>query len=262
MDRFDLEEFYDLIDNDGVEMKYFQASLCSCIADNQGQPDVNCDCSNGFRYFMRPTTVTLLRTNVNFKSLPERIGLQLQGGCQVTVPDKVRNLDKRGKAIYNDNPIFHTVNVGDVFVIENRTRRDRDILVKDVRDTVRAFDVQSIISVMKKGTMYQEGVDFRFDTYFYPDPYWKVPIRDNDADLHKGDHYLGGEVIWLDGGNAPAQGEHYTVEYTSKIQYVVFQDLAKDRGGDDDVLPKRLLCSLRQFVNFDKNPLDQVELNS
>lgn len=253
-----------MISDNSVEMKYYQATLCSCVAKNNGHPDPNCGCHLGFRYPSRPETVNLMRTSVDFRAIPDRIGTILQGGCTITVPRQVRKLDDDSQPYYENCDIWKTVNVGDVFVIENRNRRDRDILKKGIRDHVSAFDVQEIISVSHEGTEYTEGTDFEFIDFIYPDHYWGIPVnKDGDGlQLNKNNQgsYYGGVINWLDGGQAPAADEFYTVEFLCKAQYVVYQDLAKDRGGDLDLLPKRLLCTLRQFNNFGTNQIDSISL--
>lgn len=252
---FDVDKFNDLIDEFGVEMKYYAAVLCSCVYENDGQPDPNCDCYAGFRYPNNPKVVKLLRTSVNFNNLPEQAGMILQGGCQITIPRCYKNGNE-----YLYNSIYDTVSVGDIFVITNRPRRDRDILQKGVKDTISAFDVQEIVSITKKAKKYRDGIDYRLNTYKYPLPYWYVGLKDSDADLSKGEKLHGGEIDWLIGGESPNDDEFYTVEFLSKIQYVVWQDLAKDRGSDTDLLPKRILCTLRQYVDFGSSQLDSINI--
>lgn len=262
--KFTLSKFYDLIFDYGVDMKYYQSTICSCIADNEGQPDPECDCYNGFRYPTRPVTKKLLRTSVDYKSLPESIGHLAVGSCQISVPDKTKIYSTTHPGSYNyvDNIIYDNVNIGDIFVIDNRDRRDRDILKKGVRDRINAFDVQNVISVSKGNITYAEGTDYEFLNYLYPDPFWYISCYSgvDNMDLSHPDSFRGGEIVWLTGGKAPSTDENYTVEFTSKIQYIVWKDLTKDRGSDDDLLPKRLICNLRQYVHLDKSVLDDISL--
>ncbi len=234
--NFDLKGISDLIDRYSVEMKYYQATICSCIAANAGHPATDCDCANGFRYLQNPVTVNLLRTSVNYRALPpDQAGLILQGGCQITVPRCIKGVDAFGKPCYQKLNIYDTLNIGDVFVITGRTRRDRDILKKGTRDIVRAFDIQEIVNISLLGTQYIENIDYNFISY-------------------------NGQINWIDGGNHPADGEHYTVEFLSKIQYVVWRDLTTDRGSSFDALPKKIICSLRNFINPGENSLDKVSV--
>jgi len=261
MGKFTLSKFYDLVYDYGVDMKYYQSTFCSCIAENQGQPDPSCDCYNGFRYPTRALTKKLLRTSVDYKSLADNIGHIPNGSCQISIPDKTKIVSGSSYS-YVTNDIFTNVGIGDIFVIENRTRRDRDILTRGVRDRINAFDVQSILSVTRGNITYIAGTDYYYLNYLYPYPFWYTSIYsgEDDMDLSRADAFRGGEIVWISGGNAPADGESYTVEFTSKIQYIVWKDLSKDRGGDDDLLAKRMICTLRQFVHLDKSVLDDITL--
>ena len=250
--------FYDHIYKFGCDIKYYQATLCNCIASNNGHPSPTCDCYFGYRYGIAPIEGKLQRTQVNLKGMPEQMAMMLQGGCQITVPKQTKTL-VNGNSVYTDCDIFHLANIGDVFVIKNRHRRDRDILQKGVRDYLHAFDVQEIYSITNGTITYIEGTDFEF---VKKDAYWSIPVNDaeDDMDLIKNKLFFGGEIIWLSGGSAPATNEHYTVEFKSEYQYIIWDDLSKDRGGDDDDLPKRFTCRLRQYINFNINPLDSLTI--
>jgi len=260
--NFNLQGFSNLIYDNAVEMKYYQGTLCSCVGEGDGQPDPACTCYNGFRYPANPVTVNLMRTQVNYKGMPSQLAMILQGGCQITVPRCTKELDDNGDEYYKLNTVYDRVNMGDVFVIENRYRRERDVLKKGTQDRIKAFDVQSIISVSKRGTKYVEDLDYEYVSFDYPNPYFYVGINpDLDGmQLAKGYDVQGGEISWLDQGNSPSSGEFYTVEYSCKQQYMVYQDLAKDRGGDNDPLPKRLVCTLRNYVKFGTTPFDSLTI--
>ena len=253
-DVFTLSDWSDMVDEFGVEMKYYQSTICSCVGENDGQPDTDCDCYAGFRYPNNPVFVKILRTSVSMRGLPERVGLELQGGCYLTIPRCYKSGDS-----YYENEIYDKVNVGDVFVVNTRTRRDRDILKKDVRDSLNAFDVDEVLSVSKNGTIYEQDVDYQLNNFRYPLPFWYVGFN-SETDLNSGKKTIGGEIEWLTGGDAPAENDFYTVEFWSKIQYIVWQDLAQDRGTEEDYLPKKILCKLRQFVNFGTSQLDSINV--
>lgn len=232
--HFDIRAFSRFIDRFGVQMKYYQSVLCSCVMSNNGHPSKDCDCSNGYWYPYAPIELTLLRTQVQKRSDRDRIGQVESGACQITVPViTYTGADRRGNATYEDCEIYHSVAIGDVFVIPNRRKRDRDILKKGVNDKIKAFDVQQIFSVTTEDlTFYTYGTDFQFNE----------TTRD---------------IEWLPTGTSPQDGQNYTVEFESLLQYIVYQDLDKDRGGEDDYLPKRFVCNSRVYVNFDdSNPLD------
>jgi hypothetical protein len=228
---FDIEKLAEQVARKGVTVKYYQGTMCSCVSEHDGHPDPGCDCMNGFRY-EDPVETKVLRTAVNYKALPENIAAILQGGCTLTIPWK--NYDPEAKT-YADSDIFDLVARGDVFAVKGRRRRERAILKKGVDDRIPAFDVQRVIRVMVKGTSYAQGTDFDID----------------EANC---------QITWLGGGNAPAEGQFYTVEYECLIQYVVFMDLGMDRGSDTEILPKRFLCPLRQYVRFEANPIDSLTI--
>jgi len=208
---------------------YYQGVLCSCRLDNNGQPDPDCGCIAGFRY-KDPVTYRLLRTSVYYKELPAEAGLIYQGGCQFTIDRiAVEPNAQGGYEVVDDTlSIFDTIGFGDVLVVKNRTRRDRDILRRGIRDSIWSFDVQEIISISQRATFYVEGIDFNLN---------------------------GTDIEWVT-GKGPANGEAYTVEYLCKQQYVVWDDLAKDRGVEAVILPKKILCRLRLYVNLEASGLN------
>ena len=229
INTFDNEKLAQQIYELGVDVDYYQGIMCSCRADNHGQPDPNCGCMAGFRY-KDPITYRLLRTSVYYKDLPAEAGLIYLGGCQFAINRIVVEPDAQGNyQIVNDAlPIYDTIGFGDVLVVTSRTRRDKDILRRGVRDSIWAFDVQSIVSISQGATFYAEGTDF----------------------------VLNGTAIEWETGKGPQSGEAYSVEYLCKLQYVVWDDLAKDRGTETVILPKRILCRLRQYVNFEAQGLN------
>jgi len=226
--QFDSQKIAAHVQQHGVTVKYYQARLCDCMARNQGQPDPKCGCLNGF-WYAEPKEYKLLRSGINFKNLPTDAGRILQGGCQFTIPPKDYSSGCNGMKI----DLYDTVAVGDVFVLPNRDRRDRDILQRGTRDSIRAFDVQQILSITQLNAEYLVDIDYKFTD--------------------------GAQINWLV-GKGPAEDEFYTVEYLCNIQYIVWDTMAKDRGTDETILPKAILCALRQFVNFKVSAIDNLIL--
>lgn len=125
--------------------------------------------------------------------------------------------------------VFHKVSRGDVFVVHGRHRREGEILKKGEKDTVSAFDIKKIVSVAKGSVLYREDIDFT----------------------------LSGKTIqWTDSGSHPEYGENYTVEYLCEPNYIVFDELAGDRGRDTDEIPKKVHLALRQYANTENIPID------
>lgn len=118
-------------------------------------------------------------------------------------------------------PIYHKISQGDVLTVESRFRRDGDLLRKGVRDTIHHFDVQRIISIMVGSTIYKEEIDFT---------------------------HSDGVITWT-GVNDPAANTDYAVEYLCKQNYIVFDELASDRGSDTDRIAKKIHLALRNYAN-------------
>ena len=125
--------------------------------------------------------------------------------------------------------VFHKVSRGDVFVVHGRHRREGEILKKGEKDSVSAFDIKKIVSVSKGITIYKEGIDYTLDSK---------------------------TILWTATGSHPEDGENYTVEYLCEPNYIVYDELAGDRGRDEDEIPKRVHLALRQYANTETIPID------
>jgi hypothetical protein len=229
------ERLANFVDKHGTIMKYYQATMCPCLVEGKGQPDPACDCSGGFRYDENPVEYKVLRTSVSMRGLHADIARVLQGGCQITVPNIVPVYGDDGTLSgYEDCQLWDRVAIGDVFSELNRERRDRDILIKGTRDTLRSFDVHEIISVKTATHVYLEQ------------EHYTLPSDKS-------------EIVWKP-GEGPSNGDAYTVEFLSKVQFIVWDDMAKHRGSEVETLPHRLLCRLRQYVDWSSSPIDNLEI--
>jgi hypothetical protein len=128
-------------------------------------------------------------------------------------------------------PLYHSLSVGDVFVVKNRHFRDSYICQKGVNDVIKAFDIEAVEVISKQGTIYKNGIDYTVS---------------------------GNTVTWIEGGDAPEDGEHYAVEYRLPLQYVVYQDMGADRGADADQTAKKVLAALRNYVNAQTLAIDNL----
>lgn len=124
--------------------------------------------------------------------------------------------------------LHDSVSRGDVFVIANRTRRDGAILQRDVLDSIKAFDVERILTVAYKGTNYHRGIDYTLS---------------------------GLTIQWISEKGPPTEA-HYSVEFLCKANYIVYNELAADRGSDDDEISKRVHLALRNYADFSVLPID------
>jgi len=129
---------------------------------------------------------------------------------------------------YQYLPVYESISRGDVFVISGKTRRDGAILQRDILDSIKAFDVERILTVAYKGTDYYEGIDYNLN---------------------------GLNFQWLQ-GKGPVTESHYSVEFLSKVNYIVYKELATDRGSDSDEVAKRLHLALRNYADFSVLPID------
>lgn len=215
-----------LIDTFGQYVKYIPGRLCSCVAENNGVPKLGCGCNLGFRYPEQGYDTVAIRTAVSYKYLSLPFGRVFDGGAQFTIPK-----------IYSDTeqPAWKTLAHGDIIVVTNKFRRDTDTLIKGVRDYLYAFDISEIISVSQKDNIYTAGVDYTFE---------------------------GNAINWVS-ANKPAENEAYTVEFTCKQQYKVWEVGAQDRGTFEDDLPKKVICVLRRYANTENvNPVDDFKFYS
>lgn len=128
-------------------------------------------------------------------------------------------------------PLYHSISVGDVFVMKNRYFRDAAICKKGVNDIIKAFDVDSILSVTQKDTIYKPGIDYSVS---------------------------GNTITWIEGGSAPENQTYYSVEHRLPLQYVLFRDMGSDRGGDDDQPAKKVMVALRNYINAQSLTIDNL----
>ncbi len=242
----------------GQTIKYYPGRLCACVGENNGVPLPNHTCNQGW-YYDTVQIIEGIRTAINYKILASPQGRIYNGGATFTIP----KFDLGGNLQSAHSTIAH----GDVLVLDNKTRRDTDVLQRGIRDFIYAFDVTQILSVYdSNNNKYVEGTDFVWDNY--PAKFGEAKfgqavmgtdlIRPN-LDLNS---VVGGlsTITWLD-GKGPADQTYYTVEFICKQQYRVWDDGGQDRGTDDDELPKKVLCVLRRYVNPTENPADNVDVN-
>lgn len=219
----------------GQTAKYYQSRICSCIADNDGSFSPDHSCNQGF-FYAAPETVQLIRTQISTKYLNQPNGHIFIGGAHFTFPKFYNGVEQK---------IWENIARGDVIVLENKIRRDSDILKKGVRDTLHAFDITEILSIYSGNTQYIEGTDFEL-------------VENEDSSIFTGNT---GTINWL-GANEPEINEHYTVEFKCNAQYRIWDDGAGDRGTDDEDLPKKVVAVTRKFVNPDTNVIDNIEVSN
>ena len=198
---------------------YF-AKLCSCIAEKNGSFDPECPyCTFGYIYDTEPTEELVLRTSMNLKFMTDRQIHIYQGGARITIP----KYNLAGELI----TAYSRITQGDVIAIKGDVRRDRDICELERKDYLLAFDVEEVLSVSEKQKEFKKDIDYTVS-----------------LDRKKT------TIEWLD---KDKPSSFYTVEFTSLVNYLVWDDMAKNRGGMDSDLPKMIMCRLRPYMDSEVN---------
>jgi hypothetical protein len=196
--------------------KIYFSRLCSCIGGNNGVYDPTCTaCIEGYIYD-EPVEELVIRTSMNLRWLDEKLVHIYQGGCNITI----------FKYDINDVPTtaHYKITQGDIIVMKNDNRRDRDICERGVKDYLMAFDVNRVLSVTEKKRVFKENVDYTVE-------YDRMATR----------------IVWKAGGYSPTS--FYSVEFISEVNYLVWDDMLKSRGTMDTELPKKVACRLRGYFD-------------
>lgn len=215
----------------GQTIKHYPSRICSCVAENNGMPKLNHTCMYGF-YFDEPETVIGIRTQVSYKYLNQPHGRIYNGGATFTIP----KFNLQGVEQKAWTKIAH----GDILVLDNKTRRDTDILIRGVRDYLFAFDVIEVLSISRNNVKYTAGTDYT---------------------VTEGSSVAAGKLTTINWqtGKGPENGDTFTVEFTCKQQFKIWEDGGQDRGTDEDELPKKVVAVLRRFVNPEPQEINTIE---
>lgn len=231
-----LNKEFKLLNNKYTALKYYQSRMCSCVAENNGRPSADCSCNSGY-YYKDPETFEALKVDVTYKYQHIQAGIMHEGVCQLTIPKQINNIEQT---------IHTTLAQGDIIVDPSKTRRDRDVLTKGMRDTIYAFDITKILSVYAKDKEFIENIDFTVSL-----------INSSAGSITK--------IIW-DSEADILEGDSYTVEFVSQEQYFVWNDGGNKRGATDFNMPRKVLCVLRRYRPTDNpedktSPLDNVDIS-
>lgn len=216
-------------DKNGIPNIYYYGSrLCSCVGE-RGVYDPACkQCIFGYIYPEVPVEELILRTAVRLNMMNERMYHIFQGGARITIPKKRIN----GSTL----EMYDSVAQGDVVVMKNDKRRDRDICMLGSRDYLFAFHVTEVLAVSEKQTTFTEGTDYE--------------VEYNPAQT---------KIKWLD-GNKPAS--FYSVEFTSLVNFMVWDDQVKPRGDVDGEYPKMVMCRLRPYSDPNTTELPNIQTDN
>jgi len=246
-----------LIDKYGVVLRYRMGTLCSCVGENNGVHKLGCGCNLGYRY-SEPETISGIRTNVKHRYSNTPQGIIFNGDAQFTIPKRISTGEEQ-KA-------YKTLAHGDIISVVGKYKRDTDILRRDIKDKLSAFDVTEILKVSKKDKVYIPDVDYIVVGYNLP--YLVNDLNNRLILTEKNEPILLSEVLktidretkilWLQDGEHPEPDEYFTVEFTCEQQYKVWEDGTKDRGTSADEMPRKIIAVIRRYVNPDSNPMDNV----
>lgn len=253
LDENDVQQ---LIDDFGVNCLYFQAHASPKLY--QGVPTLDSDAVHGYKY-EAPVSCVLIRQSATSVILRTPEGKIFGADARFTIPPT--SMDDN--SVVTRPVIYDRVFGGDVIVVCNKPVRDYDILTRNVRDQLFAFDVKTIYKVvgLVAGTEaeYAYGTDYTLSMdgtdvpgtvqtdgsviFAFPSP---APIASEI------------EIEWAD-GNGPADNTDYTVEFSSSPNYIVWPDNVRTRATEDNDLPKSVVCVKRAFFNKKVNAIDTIQ---
>ena len=213
--------------------KIYFGRLCSCIGKAGGNYDPTCPyCIFGFIYEEEPVEELVLRTAVNLRFMTDRQISIYQGGCRITLPRYRYDGITLTKS-------YDRIAQGDIIVMTGDVHRDRDILKRNEKDYLYAFDVTKVLSVSELDYVFKEGVHY---TVNYTSKKTSI-VWNNDPDLE----------------HQPPSG-YYSVDFECKINYMVWEDMPKPRGAMDSNSEKMIMCRLRPY--FDPNANKVMSVNT
>lgn len=213
--------------------------VCSCVAANNMAYDPRCNlCVYGNIYNPTPEEVLVTRTAMKIdRSVNERMYNFYMGGARITF----YKYDLAGKAVN----AYKYISQYDIVVVPGDIRSNNSANVYGKKDQLYCFDVTEIESVssiepdengVKYEKMYKEGLDYQ---------------AEKRTDITT--------IKWL-GDNHPT--DYYTVRYLSSVNYLVWEDNPKMRGGSDSEDPRVVYCTLRPYFDPNKSPYLDVPTNA
>lgn len=224
----------------GRPVSWERAVLCSCWNMVSQQPYYQCAACGGFGYTFEASVEgkALVTGITESKAFQDMAGVFELGDMAMTIPKRIPTanpktgfMDKTMKTAL-PNPMFD-LGANDRVTLLDDTIQTSEVLQRGTdiggrpADTLLYEAVATIIAVRKSDTMtgtvtkYDRGVDFEM---------------------------VGNRVNWL-GGNAPSEGENYSVTYSHHPVYVVLPiNLPKPRHQDSQDLPRYAALRFRGAV--------------
>jgi len=228
------EKFEVLIARRGRDVEWRQAVMCSCWNPLSGQPNYQCKVCKGKGYTYEDPIIcrALVTSIVQNKEFQDMAGVFDVGDAIMTVPKRMWKRLPNGQwnmKEYEIVPMFY-VGMYDLITLTDDEVRSSEVLVRNrpiyerPADTLLNEHVTGIHAVRHADpdtgvlTVYQRGVDFEV---------------------------VGNRIDWLPGGNAPADGEQYSVVYWHRPVYTVLTTLPKPRHQDGQDLPRYVALRYR-----------------
>lgn len=227
------EKFEVLIQRRGREVKWEEAILCSCWNLTSGQPDYNCKACKGKGHtYNTPVLGIVLFTSVTANAdFQDMAGMFQIGDAVMTVPKRMwlRTATGWDMRTFENVPLYN-VGMYDLITLTDDEYKTSEVLIKGepmygrpadtlINDTVTAIQVvRKSDPVTGAITDYVPGVDYT-----------------NTADT----------INWLAGGNAPDDGEQYSVIYRHHPVFTVLTTLPKPRHQDGNDLPRYVALRYR-----------------
>lgn len=228
------DKFEDLIARHGRNVQWEESILCSCWNQDSQQPLYNCAACNGKgRIFKPPLESRVLLTSIAHSTEYEQMaGMFEIGDAIMTVPKQTYARFPSGKMDLSRKELVPAYNVGmyDIITVMDDDYKSSEILIKGTpiygraADTLlndRILDIQVIRQVdVVTGDIkdFEQGTDYTFE--------------DN-------------RIAWLPGGEAPAEGEQYSVTYHHRPSFTVLTTLPKPRYQDGQLLPRYVALRYR-----------------
>ena len=260
----------------GINCLWYESRLSADLKN--GITRLNSDAILGFKYGA-PVAVRLIRTSVSQHIINSAEGNIYEGGAKFEIPPIVIV-----NGVTTPLTIYNRIFKGDIIVVGNKPIRDFDVLTKGKRDFLFAFDVRTILNVksVPLGTSTNPSDHIEY-SYRYGIDY-KIQINGTDAVVTvNADNSVTINTpvpnqptanitfVWLPDDDPPLvppvtrirppEGVQYVVEFSSAPNYVIWDELAKARGTEENDLLKMVMSVKRAYFNSVSNPIDSVPIN-
>lgn len=238
LQRLHADKYEQLIARRGRDVKWQQASLCSCWNLDSGQPSYSCNACRGKGYTYETPVIerALVMSITQSKDFDESAGVFEVGDAVMTVPKRVftayfapQNQSGVPTFVYDhDSPMFE-IGMYDLVTLMDDEHRTSEVLIKGEAmygrpaDTVLNDEVTSIQSIR------QSDPDTGTVTVFEPETDY----------IH-----TGGLIEWV-AGRGPLDGTQYSVTYKHRPVYTVLIPLPKPRHQDGQDLPRYVALRYR-----------------